>query len=871
MTLSRTASYARLFADAEAWPLVSEAAFRLRTLALSRPTIGVLDASTASLADELEEHLRLRAGGMSLDALRHLRDEAWFDGESLSVELGTYVRRLARKSLSLQGNRIALIPDDDLCHRAAHWRWLSLLLPADILVAALAADRTPVEPPDDGVALLTPQLRRLLEAPAAETHLHASAAASFGTLWTGLVRSLGTNEVSTRALGQGGRPPFGSAERFHGHLLHAALVRLLLASYLWSRDKCGGPANLRSFLDGELYSICARLRWPRGEVDAWRTCLRMAGALTGAERGAPELPVARHLYRMLLGPSTSPPPRSLDDLARRDPLAAWLPPGAGLALPETRFTARALQYLGEAGKADTLFAGWFWQYQRVRCVAFRHLTQEPGTAGLDWFRRHFSRISALGSALRPVRFASALRLASAELNLASFEARVAPEPSWSGIRDVVRSLADAARRYQPRAGADRPEVGLVLHFTKNRERPGGRQLEADPRQLAHGCRYGAWANARLAEANAIATALRNNPELLLVLRGIDAASVELAVPTWPFVPIFQRVREASAAAAAVLRRTWPLAEITPIHATFHAGEDFRRLSEGLRRIHELIEFGLLQSGDRIGHGIALGESPKRWAKGAHEVTQPAEDRLDDLLWELDRYRHGDLPLDARRVELVRAEIQHLGELIYGRSKALSADMLVVARRSRHDAALLDRLGFPFIRRSAPEDAIERLVFRHLVDPDVFSHGQRPVRVKVDDAEIAMLRSAGRWLRAEIGALEITIESNPSSNLLIGDFVDVEAHPAFRLQPLRGEEPRGGAPVLLSVNDDDPLTFATRLSDEFAYLYFALLRSGVAANDALAWLAAARENGYRSRFTLPASSDPDALVRLASAIHAWTPR
>lgn len=106
---------------------------------------------------------------------------------------------------------------------------------------------------------------------------------------------------------------------------------------------------------------------------------------------------------------------------------------------------------------------------------------------------------------------------------------------------------------------------------------------------------------------------------------------------------------------------------------------------------------------------------------------------------------------------------------------------------------------------APTDPVERLVFRHLTDSSVFERGQRPERVKVDKTEIDMLRAAGRWLRMGIARLEITVESNPSSNLLIGDFVDSSVHPAFRLQPLRGREPRGGAAVLMSVNDDDPLT------------------------------------------------------------------
>ena len=122
----------------------------------------------------------------------------------------------------------------------------------------------------------------------------------------------------------------------------------------------------------------------------------------------------------------------------------------------------------------------------------------------------------------------------------------------------------------------------------------------------------------------------------------------------------------------------------------------------------------------------------------------------------------------------------------------------------------------------------------------------------------MLREAQRWLRGRLGQLELCVESNPSSNLLIGRYERVEDHPAFRLQPLPGGATDGGDTVLLSVNTDNPATFSSCLADELAHIYYALLRRGVAAQDALAWLDRTRTNGWRSRFTLPVSADPAVL-------------
>jgi hypothetical protein len=52
-------------------------------------------------------------------------------------------------------------------------------------------------------------------------------------------------------------------------------------------------------------------------------------------------------------------------------------------------------------------------------------------------------------------------------------------------------------------------------------------------------------------------------------------------------------------------------------------------------VHELIEFGVLNHGDRIGHGLAIGHSPELWSAGARVAYQPRGERMADLAWELD--------------------------------------------------------------------------------------------------------------------------------------------------------------------------------------------------------------------------------------------
>ena len=63
---------------------------------------------------------------------------------------------------------------------------------------------------------------------------------------------------------------------------------------------------------------------------------------------------------------------------------------------------------------------------------------------------------------------------------------------------------------------------------------------------------------------------------------------------------------------------------------------------------------------------------------------------------------------------------------------------------------------------------------------------------------------------------------------------------------------------LSINSDDPLTFATCLADEYAHLEQALMRLDYSTTQILDWLDKLRHAGWESRFTTAASARPAAL-------------
>jgi Adenosine deaminase len=907
----RPLSYDLLAAQTEAWPLASEEAFAACVTRLAEVQVGRRSPETQALADALEGFLRPRTPGLSLEVLTRICDEAWFGsiprspGGHREVPLGRFLAVLANRYLEPHGGRLCLKHDAGVgsAARAMRWRWLTLRLPEDLLVAALAAERREA-PQGEQVTLLTPVLARVLgEHEVAETHLHVGAAVGFPRLWTALVAALAEEGVRPEDLEQGGKPPFGSGTAYLGRLYEAATARLVMASFLQAASPedglsfscfCGGAPEDGAIATGgrsrNLVAIAMALGWPQGWQEGYRDLRDSMFSLAGQagrhpgwsgdaaspDRGlwSPErlrLDRQRLLYRRLAHGRRGGGewPRH-DDVALQDPLAQWRGQGAASALPETSFAACALRYLLGRPGGDPWFEAVFWQYQRVRCLTFRHLVEEPGTGGLDWFSRHYRRISALRTRLDPAIYRYALESEAAGVRLAALEVRTAPPANWHEVCLEVRNLADQANSFQRRRDrgeaqgvpGEGPEVALLFHFIKSR----GDTLAPEVRGLPWGhpriCRYGRWYFRQLRGAYAVAEALRRVPEILLVLRGLDVANTELAIPTWATLPLFRLVRQASAEAAerlASTRRGWA---VSRLRVTSHLGEEFARLPQGLRRMHEPIEFGLFEAGSRIGHGVALGVDPERWALESSTVSQTAQERLEDLLWELQRYGCGDLPAEIGRLEQVRHEAQRLARFIFDASPDLYD--LQEGRARLHTQWQLDQIQFPFVHRpeqklyGGQDRVFDEIIWPYLIDPDVYDRGERQIEVQTTPGETAFLIAAQRWLRRVLGRLEITIESNPSSNLLIGSFESLDDHPAFRLLPLPSRRRPEDSPVMLSISTDDPTTFASRLADEYAHIYFALTRNQVPSEEALSWLDEVRRHGWRSRFSLEASRRPENL-------------
>jgi hypothetical protein len=262
---------------------------------------------------------------------------------------------------------------------------------------------------------------------------------------------------------------------------------------------------------------------------------------------------------------------------------------------------------------------------------------------------------------------------------------------------------------------------------------------------------------------------------------------------------------------------------------------------------------------------------------------PAEERLWDLVWEWRLYsKYRIRPEYAAvappgRLDVLVNQAGAIGERIFG-DRSFLVEELAEAHHILHRFLVPPRAlhaqiggGFDTFRiglRNLDDNllhkpkAVREILDAYLHDGQVFRRGQELLDVPAERGEVTALYAVQNALRRGIGQTGIVIEVNPSSNLLIGDLLDLRRHPILRLFP-PVPEPDGPPPVPIALGSDDPLTFSTRLLREYTLLYQSALATGYPERVVNDWLESIRRTGMDARFTLDwfpnASAKTEALI------------
>jgi hypothetical protein len=277
---------------------------------------------------------------------------------------------------------------------------------------------------------------------------------------------------------------------------------------------------------------------------------------------------------------------------------------------------------------------------------------------------------------------------------------------------------------------------------------------------------------------------------------------------------------------------------------------------GMRRLHQSIRYLGITAGDRIGHGLALGLEPQRWARDCGRIAMCREDRLFDLVWAWSWVTAGKIR--GGSAAAIEHEIRvHSREMFEGHGHERVPGPADIAELvdSLHIEKVLRMAGFPHgprpsVNYSGPSRVLT-LVVEYLTSGAVFRKSKETVWVD-PEPEAGLLCEIQDCMRYEAIAADITVEVNPTSNLLIGHVPDLRNHPLWRLAP--GPHKKDAPPPLpLCIGSDDPITFATTLPQEYQLLYDALVEDGASTLQAQDWIDRVRRTGMQRRFTLPRSS------------------
>jgi hypothetical protein len=601
-------------------------------------------------------------------------------------------------------------------------------------------------------------------------------------------------------------------------------------------------------------------------------------------------------------------PESRHDVYSNDPIArivGWHPTEA--VSPETLFVRVALRRIKqdiEQDSKDSDFASLFWQVIRIRCLLYRHVVQRPLTPGLQWFVRFFARIKPLRNNISErVLTSTAARICGKDAGLRSFEVRLGTEEGVTDCLEKIRQVEEALfpiskdsgyRSFRPRLDKDksdttnkesdeatRLEVGALFHFSRKRGggwehsklnaygldhsypgmvRTGSKRLKDAGNPT--GFRFARFYLEQRRHAQALVSVFQKYPRALRTVRGVDLCTDEAGVPVWVMAPLIRWVRAAGQQAAIQLRHRGEFT-IPPLRTSFHAGEDFVHLLTGLRRLDDTLNYLRLEEGDRLGHALSLGVGPTGWCGRVGRVVQTREERLFDLIWEWSCYAKQGIGVASERLAYVRTEMVRLARFIFGRSYA-PEDLMDFVDLLHNEKALRAE-GFPDkptlrdhnVRQAAQarkegtelEPDGQRLLRAYLSDEKVWRKGRVPETIALRNIkhEQAALIQLQDGLRRKVGRLCLTIEVNPSSNLLVGDLGNFVGHPLWRLRPIVPED--NVAPLSVCIGSDDPLTFATTLPHEYQLLFDALILMGRSHDEAMKWIDEARDAGMQSRFTL----------------------
>lgn len=445
-------------------------------------------------------------------------------------------------------------------------------------------------------------------------------------------------------------------------------------------------------------------------------------------------------------------------------------------------------------------------------------------------------------------------------NIKSFEVRVAPKDEYNALRKSIASYnknlnknaIQSKKEYKPHIPSkklpEKPDHFYTIHYIKKEDKP-------KPSSLTDyvNCRHSKLRKEIKNQSIAISTLREKNSQYSELIRGIDAASSEFAASPEVFAQGFRYLKNHKL--KGTLNHLKEKMSEHKIYATYHAGEDFYDIVDGLRAIDECVCFLNLTQGDRIGHALALGINVEEYYQfKKNKLMLPKQIVLDNVVWLLAKIRKYGISICRNEVNRLEKLYENLFSEIFKayfenkfRNKYFHQTIYYDAWKLRGDDPYLyfDKLEqdvyskinltywercrineeYPKSKNTRNNVDVKFLYQQYHFNPKIKKHGKLIKQFEITHDYMLLVSAVQERMMHDIRLKNIAIECNPTSNYLIGTFKRYAKHPISRFFNLGLEtsaELIENCPQLsVSINTDDQGIFSTSLENEYALMAIAM--------------------------------------------------
>lgn len=283
--------------------------------------------------------------------------------------------------------------------------------------------------------------------------------------------------------------------------------------------------------------------------------------------------------------------------------------------------------------------------------------------------------------------------------------------------------------------------------------------------------------------------------------------------------------------------------------TYHVGEDFYDIVDGLRAVDEVLTFLNFRSNDRLGHALVLGTDVRKYydCRG-RMIRSTRQVLLDNFVW-LYVYA-SNIEGHTALCEYLEKEARYLYKEIfeandcdipfeihdYFESWLLRGDNPETAGieycRTEDSISEWGKFALNYadidVCKARENKQARNLYWEYHYNRKVKEAGYRAVVFSIAhkyyEDFVSMVDRVREQLLCKVESLHIAIECNPTSNLRIGEMTSYLEHPIFRFNNYGLKTPYPPHEINVSINTDDSGVFSTSLEREYVLMGIALEKS-----------------------------------------------